>query len=307
MSRLRDKKINTASERRMVQISTSIVNKSKTTYVTRGIWTRDGTWGGADVWPGQNNSIQLNQATHITAQFARIGGYVNNDLSVEMTIGNDPANPTEQPARPYNFRDMFLRIKALKFVFRICNVGIETALVDICLFRCPMRKRLLALSNTGPTGIEANQPQIYWHKSFTTLNSVTSQCESKWKNQAANLVPNNHTLIAHKRFSVSPGRILDDPGAGGGGQLNQIKWKTVTIAKYYSGLGKREKYELVLNPISPDAANMRGQLADARYYFSMRSSTPAPLLYHAVSVCQFQKGRNTPRQVVFDEVAHGAL
>lgn len=301
IAKLKSKRVDTLLEKRIVDLSKKTLVSSKSTYVARGIWTRDGTWPALDVWPDVANSLTSIATQFRYAQFGRVGGYLNNDLSVEMSLGNDPANPTEQPARPYNFRDMFLRLKALIFEFRFLNTGQEAQEVDICLWRCPMRKRLIALDGAAPQAQAANQPQMYWHKPFTSLNTITPQCQRKFRDQAANIVPDRHTLLAHKRFKIEPGRIIDAPG-GGAASANLIKWKRVRVAKYFKGLGKREKYELVLNTISPDAAGLRGQLADCRYYYSMR--TTGTIVYHAASAVTFQRGKNTDRQVVFDDVAH---
>lgn len=305
IAKLKSKRVDSLLESRIVELSKKVVVESKTTYVVRGIWTRDGTWPQADIWCPLANSHGITETQFVANQFGRVGGYLNNDLSVEMSIGNDPANPTENPAQPYNFREMYLRLKMIKFQFRFLNVSTDSAEVDICLWRTPMRKRLIALSANAPSAQEANQPDLYWHRPFTFLNSISSQCSKKYRDQAANLIPNNHQLIVHRRFTIDPNKMIDNPAAGGGDRINMIKWKEVTLVKYFKGLGKREKYELVLNTISPDAANLRGQLSDCRYYFSMRAS--GTLAWHAVSVVSFQRGKNTPRQVVFDEVAHQAL
>jgi len=302
LRRLRDPKINTLVEKAAQRVAKKEISAQATTYVTREVWTRDGSWDVNDIWPDAANSLTINDQAPIVSQFARVGGYLNNELSTEMA-GVAPAYPTELPARPYNYRDMFLRLKSLIFDLRFLNTGQEQVEVDLCFFRCPIRKRLVALDGNVPAGQVLNIPQLEWHKPFTSLNTITSQCAKKYKEQAANIVPDRHTLMAHKRFSIEPGRIIDAAG-GGAASVNLTKWKRVRLAKYFKGLGKKEKYELVLNTISPDAQNLAGQLADCRYYMSMRAT--GNLVFHGCSACQFQAGKGTARQVVFDRVAPGA-
>ena len=293
-SRLADKKINTLVEYRAKEIAIDETRKAIPYYSTRGLWLMPGAnWPGNDIWPPRQDSLTMTNQQFFSREIAKVGGYLKTELSDEVT-------ETNIAPWPFEGRDMYIHIKEIKLLFRFTNQTPEDIEVDICLWRVPYNKFLLA-ADAQPDATKNPQPQYMWHPPFTFYNTISSHSRKLFVDQDTNMKA-THQRLAHKRIKVraSP-YMLDDPAGGGGNRINVEKWYSMNITKTYANLGRKEKYQIETS-ISP--ISTRGSLSDNRYYYTIRST--GTIQFQGVTSVMFCRGEGTPETVLFDEGAPAA-
>lgn len=284
--KLKDKKINTLYEKRSKQIVDSALQKATPYYLVRGVYLDPGsTWPLNDTFPTVADGYNLLESQFFVRQFAHVGGYLETDISNEMIV-----LPTEN-------RDMKIHIKQIKLDFAFVNQGIEDLQVDLCIWRFPYNKYILA--NTAiPGPLDNPTPQYYNHKPFTPFYGIDKMADQAWKEDDANMKVKKH-LIGHKRITVPHPKMIDDPAAGGSNRQNTVKWKSIKIVKTYKGLGYSEDYQIEPTNISPIAT--AGSLSKNRYFITIR--TTDEVRFRGIATVKFCRGKGTPDQVVFDRIA----
>lgn len=301
LSRLRDKKINaggflcTLVEHRIKDIAKKEARKlNKPNYiVTRGVWldTNAQPWFPLqDQWPPLASFNDLNETQFHVHEIAKCGGYLETDISaaVQTQGGMDP-------------RSMFIRLKEIALQFHFVNVGTRNAVVDLQITRFPYSKMALYLDQNAATPAENPQPVYQDHKPFCTINTLTRELYKFYKQGDVTQGNQNRvfSVLARKRIVVRPGRMIDDPtGAANANRVNITNYKGLRIKKYWKGLGKKERYQIINGNAGPNAGPIRGSLADARYFWSMRVS--APIKYLGVTAVKFCGSSALDRQLVFD-------
>ena len=291
LSRLADKKINTVFERRAKEIAQKEARKAVAYYNTRGSWLAAGaSWPTNDTHPPLADMFAIRPIDFFLREIAKIGGYLDTDISAQLQAGTPP--PVYDP------RKMRIHIKQIKLQFDFVNQGVNTAQVDMCVWRCKYNKFLLAQDLT-PGPMINPQPEYYDHQPFSQFNTINHDALRAFRDNDANT--SRPTLVAHKRISLSPPRMMDDPAGGGGNRLNTVKYVRINLQKVYSGLGRPEKYDLEtqLSPI-----HTAGSLSDVRYFFSIR--VDRDVACRGVSIVKFCRGSSIPSQVVFDRLAPDA-
>lgn len=333
-SKLRSKKVDTLIERRIVALSKKEVRKAVPVdyLMTRGLWYNtnaiDPATGNAyppisilrDQWPTVDRFLQLTPTAFYYRQIAKVGGYLAEDWSAQLqAIGVDA-------------RSMHVRLKHIVTQFHFVNVLNKAVQVDIQIGRYAYDKQMLFLSQTGGTNEPTSNPQPVYqdHKPFCTWNNLTAECRKFYKERNASTGDFNRkfSVLARKRITLKPSGMMDnpaptsqvppDPGQGqpvdwhglfsasvsASERINKIKYTSCRLAKYWKGLGKRERYQILPANVVPQQNTNNGSLADARYYYSIRVSEPCLML--GVSAVKFCSGKGLDRMVVFDLGAVGA-
>lgn len=301
MSKLRDKKINTLFEVRAKEIAVKADQKAIEYYYTRGVWLAAGAhpWPVNDTNPPPADWGYVLDNQFYSREFCKIGGYLAADLSTEV---QDDMQPPAQPLTFRGERELMLHIKQIKIAFEFLNLGHTNVTVDFSVWRVPYNKYLLSTDNL-PDAMKNPVPSYFDHAPMTIYNQITSAATADWRSSNANIKIQKER-VAHARLVIKPGRMVDDPAAGGGSRINTEVWHKLTINKKYKGLGKAEKYTLTPQTISP--VSTAGSLSEHRYFFCFRTFN-GNLSFRGVSSVKFCKGKNVPENIIFDAGAPNAL
>lgn len=282
IARLKDKKINTLAEHRSKQIALQVQQKAVQYYATRGVWLGgQAIWPINDTYPAIQDSMTILNSQFWYREFAKVGGYLDTDISNQMiTAGSEP-------------RNMIIHLKSFKIHFDFIVQGQEKAIVDMCIWRFPYNKYLLA-SDTTPDATKNPQPQYFDHKPFTPYNTIDSFTVKEF-HDAPNVTGFNKQLVASKRITVHPSSNLIDVQTQ---EVNRIHWTPLKITKTYKGLGYAEPFE-IQQQLSP--VTTYGSLSNNRYYISIRVTNTVQV--RGISFVKFAKGRNIPDEIIFDRIA----
>lgn len=291
--KLRDKRINTIFEVRAKQIAKKEAMKlNKPNWIcVRGDWhdpQQPGFDALADVWPPLLSYMHTDETQFHVHELAKCGGYLNNEVS-------DPL-----AAAGVDRRSMFITMKEIKFNFQFVNEGVKAVVVDFQLTRMPYSKMALFLEQNAPTPAQNPQPVYQDHRPFCSINTISRECLKAYKQSDSTQGNLNRRVqvLARKRIVIPPPRMIDDPAGGGGNRVNTVRFHALKLNKFWKGLGKRERYQIINGVAGPFAGQIRGSLADARYFWSLRVT--GPCRYLGVSHVKFAASHLLDRQLVFD-------
>lgn len=300
-SKLADKRINTLVELRMSQIAAKqIAKQHRPDYkFVRGLWESAqanpawGTYYGADVWPPIESfgTILPGPNGFWVREFAQCGGYLDTDIAGEMVnAGMEP-------------RDMFIHLKALQSDFRFVNSTNKTVLVDMQITRFGYDKSLAYFSQ-APTNNLVPGPLYIDHPPFTSPNNLNGQFKRAFKEPTDALPKRRWQVLARKRITLRPSKMIDNPEAGGADRQNTLIFHKLKLNKFYKKKGLREAYKiLTTGQEGPLAGNLRGSLLYHRYFLSIRVSETVDFV--GVTSVKFCAGSMLEKQMIFDRVAAG--
>lgn len=293
-SRLRDSKINTLVEKRMQEIAQKEAMKvNKPNWiVVRGTWNlpQAAAWPALeDQWPPIADFQTIDETQFHSHELAKCGGYLNSEVSDQLV------------ATGVDRRSMYLTIKEIRARFHFVNTGAKAVLVDFQIVRMPYDKMVLFLSQ-APQPSQNPHPVYQDHRPFTSLNTISKEALAYYKQP--DITQGNFTrrvqLLARKRIVLPPPKMIDNPGAGGADRLNTLDYRSLNLNKFWKGLGKKERYQIINGQQGP-AQSLEGSLADARYFFSIRVT--GACRYIGVTQVKFAASHILDRQLIFDRGA----
>jgi len=301
-ARLKDKKLNTLEEVRANQIVQKALSAERTYYITRGSYLGAGNeYPKNDQFPSIAQSFRLLQGSTFINEFCKVGGYIRSQLTTSTAALPDADEEddakAEEDQEKRDLRDMYIHIKSILSEFRFLNQGNEEAVIDMCIWRVPYNKHSLAEDPDSPHPLTNPQPEFMWHKPFTPYNGLCYEYRRNWHTRDDNLIYKKN-LLASKRITVFPNRMIDITGGSASNRQNTVKWVTLKLSKHYKNKGFQEEYE-VENNVSPVVVS--GSLSKNRYFLSIR--TTQDVLFSGVTACKFCRGKNIPKNIIFDKLA----